>query len=94
VSETLDFEEPLQGYYVTDVQRVVFMPVISSLDPGKGLVGAQIDKFKEDYDVVVVPTVMSEKLEGMLLRRDFHPETQWSRAMQEHVHCFVWRRMD
>lgn len=86
-------EAPLSGYVVECAVREVYVPVISSFGhEGEGHVGAFFDDLKTKCERIIVPTVLSERLEAMLKRRDFHYEWHREPHFGEVVECFVWRK--
>ncbi len=88
-----DLESPLNGYYISRTERVAYLPVVISTEPGNGHVGRFVDQLKADHDVVVVPCVMNGRLAEMLERRGFHRETHYVAYLNEHdPDVWVWRR--
>lgn len=87
-----DLEAPLSGYVIERTDRVAYLPAIISAEPGAGHVRDLLATLVATHDVVVVPCVVSERLRGMLERRDFHPETHYAQEIGEHVDCWVWRK--
>jgi hypothetical protein len=88
----VDLEPPLAGYYISKTERVCYLPVIESLEEGQGHVGRLLERLQAEHDVVVISTVMSDRLRGMLERRDYRRETHFAAGFDDYVHCYVWRR--
>lgn len=85
-----DFTWPLSGWYAVR-DRMVILSMVISRDEGKGHVGGLLDRWKTEFDVVVVPTP-SGKMRAMCERRGFTVEWQWSEEFGEHVECLTWRK--
>lgn len=90
--KTVDLAAPLQGYICTEEISRVYLPAIASLEPDEGHVGRYLGVLQDSYDEVIVPGVVSPKLAGMLDRRGYRRETQFSPAFDENVECYVWRK--
>lgn len=75
-------------------ERTAYLPVVLNPNEGDGSVGKLLDSLKQEHDVIVVSTVSSARLMGMLVRRDFHPERHFAQEMDEFVDTMVWRRGD
>lgn len=88
----IDLKPPLRGYFVSHVERVAYLPAILSDEEGQGHAGRLLLELQDSHDVVVVPSVVSERLAGMLGRRGYHVELHYAVSMCEHVECWVWRR--
>jgi hypothetical protein len=88
-----DLEAPLAGYVVEETVREIYVPVISSFGhEGEGHVGRFFDDLKKKFDRIIVPTVMSLRLEGILKRRDFHYEWHREPTFGTPIECMVWRK--
>ena len=69
--------------------RGIYIPVIMALVPGSGDVGRYLDALPRDRRIVF-PTVISNRLIGMLERRGFHVEPEWApEPFMEWVECMV-----
>ena len=93
-SRPQNLPEGLNGYVIHKTERVAYLPVVANPNEGNGAVGRLLDSLKADHDVVVVSTVTSERLQGMLERRGFCPEVHCSAYMDEPVECMVWRQIE
>ncbi len=90
LSDLADLAPGLRGYLYRRTERIVYLPVISNENEGDGAVGRFLEELKVAADAIVVATVMNQRLQGMLERRDFHPELHYTPLGQ--VACMVWRR--
>jgi hypothetical protein len=68
--------------------RGIYVPIIVAMNPGAGDVGRYLDGLPKDRRIVF-PTVISNRLIGMLERRGYHLEPEWSEEFGEWVECFV-----
>jgi hypothetical protein len=59
--------------YTQEVDGELWVPVIHAERPGNGAVGRFLDRLPTDR-TIVVPTVLSARLAGMLVRRGFRVE--------------------
>ncbi len=82
----------LKGYMVDCGPREVYVPFVFSLEEGRGHVLQLIELLKERYAVVKFPNVLNPKLVGMLLRRGFKVEMEYSQEFDEAVEVWIWRR--
>ena len=75
--------------YTREWNDSLYIPYIRADREGNGDVGRYLDSLPTDRRVVV-PCVISKRLEGMLKRRGFTPAWEWSEYMGEHVE--IWER--
>ena len=93
VAGASDLPGPLAGYKVSRSERIAYLPVVMSLEPGHGHVSALLRQLQSEHDQVVVPCVMSRRLVQMLQRRGFHRESHWVDMVGEYDdNVWVWRR--
>jgi hypothetical protein len=62
-------------------QKTMFINIIASGQPGRGLVGKYLDNLPADF-TIIVPSVLSQRFAGMLARRGFMSgpaEGSWTR---------------
>jgi len=71
----------VMGYTVE--MKELWVPFISATEEGSGSVGRYLDSLPEDISIVI-PTVISERLDGMLRRRGYVPELRYDRMSGEH----------
>lgn len=88
----IDLKPPLRGYMTTETLKVAYLPAVMSDEQGAGHVGRLLLELQDAYDVVIVPGIVSDRLRGMVQRRGYHPETHYSREMDEYVECWVYRK--
>ena len=79
----------VRGYTVDMGERGIYVPLIGAIQPGNGDVGRYLDGLAHDRRVVV-PNVLSGRLEGMLKRRGFTLVEEWAEDFGEYVPC--WER--
>jgi hypothetical protein len=75
--------------YTMDIRGDLYVPLIQAVHPGNGDVGRYLDSLPTGCRIVV-PNVISARLEGMLLRRGFEPIAEWFEDFGEYVPC--WHR--
>ena len=75
--------------YTVDVGPDLYVPLIEASKPGSGDVGRYLDSLPRDRRVVV-PNVISARLEGMLARRGFSATVEWAADFEEYVE--IWER--
>jgi hypothetical protein len=63
--------------YAIECERGLYIPWIAAESEGSGIVGKFLDELPRDRRVVF-PTVLSDRLAGMLLRRGFIPSWEAS----------------
>lgn len=80
--------------YTMEVDGALYVPLVMSTKPNSGLVGDYIDGLKLKNKVIRFPSVVSETLRGMLLRRDFKETTEFSKEMNCDVEIYEWRPGD
>lgn len=89
---TFDFVEEIgpdvMGYTVDLAERGLYVPLVEATNPGNGDVGRFIDSLPTDRRIVF-PNVISAKLEGMLRRRGYHDDKEYSEDFAEWVHLLV-----
>ncbi|HAM57666.1 MAG TPA: hypothetical protein DCQ64_20525 [Candidatus Rokubacteria bacterium] len=73
--------------YTMEVDGVLWVPLIRAASPGAGAVGRYLDALPRDK-TVRFPTVLSEILAGMLVRRGFLPAVIWAAELGEWVDVF------
>lgn len=71
-----------------DTPDGIYIPVINAIRPGSGEVGRFLDSLPRDRRVVF-PTVLSERLRGMLERRGFVASVEWSEEWSVDVEIMV-----
>ena len=87
IDVTEDLAPGVRGYTV-EHQGELWIPIIWSLSPGKGCVGAYLDALCTNR-TIVFPAVISVRLEGMLTRRGFHVEWRENEVLSLLVECWV-----
>ena len=82
----------LRGYVWNRGRRGLNVPWISAVEPGHGACGEFIAALQAKYPTVRFPCVISAILQGMLERRGFRLEYEWSPRFEEYVDLMTWRR--
>lgn len=78
----------VEGYTVDLGEKGLYIPLVQATDPGNGDVGRFIDGLPTDRRIVF-PNVINGKLEGMLKRRGYVEEHEWSEDFGEMVPLLV-----
>lgn len=74
--------------YRCDTPEGIYFPVINAARPGSGDVARFLDSLPRDRRVVF-PTVLSDRLRGMLERRGFEVSVEWSDEFGADVEIMV-----
>ena len=90
-----EFPAPVGGCYWREGDTL-YLPFITTRVmglEGRGIVGMILARAMETMRAVKVPTVISARLDGMLDRRGFTTEWEYSTDFAEDVEIRVWRRI-
>ena len=72
------------GYTMDEGEKGLYVPWIAAENEGDGRVGKYLDSLPRDRRIVF-PTILSQRLAGMLLRRGFTPSKEWAEEWAEWV---------
>lgn len=86
--KVLDLLAPGVLGYSVEEDGALYIPVIMAEKEGSGDVGRFLDGLPRDK-TIKVPGVASERLRGMLERRDFRSTSEWAEEFGERVEVFV-----
>lgn len=79
----------LRGYTL-EHNGALYIPLLMADEPGSGACGAYLDQLPTDR-TIKVPNVLSSVLVGMLMRRGFVVDHEWSAEHGETVEVWVRR---
>lgn len=86
--EMLDDLAPGVRGYTMESFGCTYIPVIAATNPDHGDVSRYLDSLPRDH-VIKVPTVTSQKLDGMLRRRGFKRDSEWAEEFGCWAEIFV-----
>lgn len=86
---TVDEIGAASGGYALEVEDgAIYIPIIAMFPAGQGKGSAFLDRLPKDR-TIKVPGVISERLCGMLERRGFVAEVEWSPDLDCNVEVYV-----
>lgn len=78
--------------HIIEQGDTVIIPFFMSEVEGRGYAGQFIDGLKDKYKIVMIPNLLSDKLEQMLLRRGFKKKWKYVDFLKSHTDVMIWKK--